>query len=314
MNTIPAQSSQNTPASPLVGVNHVYVLPTFDLTRLKIGRSIDPLDRIAALARLYPEIDLARSVIVEVDTHQIETVLHAIFGQRREIRPIRSDGYTEWFRGDFLDEALALLDTIAAHRGVRYCVIRNVDGLLANYLAMHPNAGRRAPRLSATERSARVEEAKAHMREAAIAHGQHVGDRISESGFDSIVRCGGHAYLARTVSRELAPECWDRKAGHHGSIWGQRFAEASMADIEVDGASCLFHMLNPPIFGAMDETEGREYFRISQDRPVSACDGSSDLFSPAAFAELWRVLDELPVVELPGEWPDQPEAGVAGLQ
>lgn len=306
--------SQSNHIPPVTGTNHVYLLPTSDCTLLKIGRSIDPLDRIAGLARIYPEIDLARAVIVAVDSHRIETVLHTIFGLRREIRPIRTDGYTEWFSGDCLNEALNVLNTIASHRGAEYRIIRNVDSLLNDYLTQHPNAGQRAPRLTNAERSARAEQAKVRMREAAIEHAQCLCDRIAESDFDSLVRCGGEAYLARTVLKCDAPECWCPQTGYRGSIWGKRFAESSMANLEVDGAKCLFHMLNPPIFGALDEAQGREYFQICQERPVSDVISTSDLFSPAAFAELWRVLDELPVIEMPGEWPDQQEPGVKGRQ
>jgi len=310
----PDPEDNDHPVPPVTGTDHVYFLPTFDRTLLKIGRSIDPLERIAGLVRIYAEIDLTRAVIVAVDSPRIEAALHAIFSHRREILPVRTDGYTEWFSGDCLDEALGLLDTIASHRGAQYRVFRSVDGLVADYLAQHPNAGQRAPRLSAVERGARAAQAKVRMREAAIEHARCLCDRIAESDFDSLVRCGGNAYLARTVDRETAPECWCPQTGHHGSIWGRRFAQGSMADIEVDGGRCLFHMLNPPVFGAVDETHGREYFRICQCRPDEYGDPTPDLFSPAAFAELWRVLDELPVIELPGEWPDLPEPGVKGLK
>lgn len=314
MNTISAQSSQTPLVSPVIGTNHVYVLPTFDLSRLKIGRSIDPLDRIAGLARLYPEIDLSRSVIVAVDSPRIETALHAIFDQRREARPVRDDGYTEWFAGDFLDEALDMLDVIAAQRGNDYRVFRNVDALIADHLTSNPNPTQRAPRLSAAERSARAAEAWDLMREAAIEHAQALCDRIIESGFDSVVRCSGHNYLARTVTPVDAPECWHSETGYRGSVWGRQFSEASMADINVAAGRCLFHMIDPPVFGAMDATQGREYFRICKDRPVMNGNGPLDAISGPAFAELWRVLDELPVIELPGEWPDQPDTSVTGPQ
>lgn len=301
--------SLSSPVPPVAGTNHVYLLPTIDHTRLKIGRSVDPLDRIAGLARVYGEIDLARSVIIAVDSHQIESALHIIFGLRREAREVRSDGYTEWFAGDFVDEALSLLDTIAAHRGNAYRVFRNVDGLLADLLARHPDAGQRAPRLTIAERSARAAQAEARLREAAIEHAQHVCDRIAESDFDALVLCGGRSYLARTVVRNEAPECWDPKTGHWGSLWGQRFAQACRADIKVNGGSCAFSMLCPPVFGAFDDTRGREYYQISANRPTLNTRGSIETVTAPAFAELWCVLDELPVVEQPGEWPNLPETG-----
>lgn len=296
--------------------HRVYILPTADGSQSKVGQTGTELNRVMTMKCLYPEIDLTRSVIVEVDSHQIERALHIAFGPRRQARSVRCDGFTEWFRGDLVDEAIDFLATMAACRGVNYRVIRNIDALIREQRPPMPRLVERAPHLSAAERSARAELAKVRMREAAIEHGQRVGDRIAESGFDSLVRCGGYAYVARTVLRADAPECWDPKTGHHGSVWGRRFAESSMADIHVDGASCLFHMLNPPVFGAIDAAHGREYIRIYQDRPIADGGGTSDpdIFSPAAFGALWRVLDQLPVIELPGEWPDLPETGVAGLQ
>lgn len=301
--------SQSAPFPSATCTNYVYLLPTTDGTRQKIGRTIVPFERIPGLVRIYPEIDLARAVIVAVDSHRIETALHIIFSGRREVRPVRSDGYTEWFVGDFIEEALSLLDTISAHRGNAYRVFRNIDVLLADYLAGHADAGQRAPRLTIAERSARAALAEARLREAAIEHAQHVCDRIAESDFDALVRCGGQAYLARTISREEAPECWDPKTGHWGSLWGQRFAQACRADIKVDGGSCAFPMLCPPVFGAVDDTHGREYFQISANRPARNTRDSIETVTAPAFAELWCVLDELPVVEQPGEWPNQPETG-----
>jgi len=294
--------------------HRVYILPTTDGTQSKVGQTGTELDRVMTMKCLYPEIDLARSVIVEVDSHQIERALHIAFGPRRQVRSVRCDGFTEWFRGDLVDEAIDFLATMAACRGVNYRVIRNIDALIREQRLPMPRLVERAPRLSGVERSARAEQAKVRMREAAIEHAQSLCDRIVEANFDSVVHCCGQTYLARTVSREDAPECWDPKTGHHGSTWGKRFARESMANIEIDGAHCLFHMLNPPVFGAIDEDVGREYFMIYQDRPLTDCDGKYDLFSPAAFTELWRVLDELPVIELPGEWPELPEAGVDGPQ
>jgi hypothetical protein len=53
---------------------------------------------------------------------------------------------------------------------------------------------------------------------------------------------------------------------------------------------------------------------IYQDRPLADRDGKYDLFSPAAFTELWRVLDQFPMIDLPGEWPELPESGLKGQQ
>lgn len=294
--------------------HRVYILTTADETQSKVGRTESEYSRVVTMKCRYPEIDLTRSAIIEVDSHQIEKALHIAFAPRRQPRASRGDGFTEWFRGNLVDEAIEFLEIVAACRGVTYRVTRNIDALIREQRAPMLRSFERTPRLSSAERSARAEEAKVRMREVAVEHAQTLCDRIVEANFDSVVRCGGHAYLARTVLRVDAPECWCSKTGHHGSVWGRRFAYESMANIEVDGARCLFHMLNPPVFGAIDEAYGREYFMIYQDRPVADRNGKSDLFSPPAFAELWRVLDELPVIEQPGERPDLPDTGVKGLQ
>jgi len=296
--------------------HRVYILTTADETQSKVGRTESEYGRVVAMKYRYPEIDLSRSAIVEVDSHQIEKALHIAFAPRRQPRASRGDGFTEWFRGNLVDEAIEFLEIVAACRGVTYRVTRNIDALIREQRLPMPRFVERAPRLSAAERSARAEQATIRMREAAVEHGQQIGDRIAESGFDSLVRCGDYAYVARTVLRANAPECWDPKTGYHGSIWGRHFADSSMADLQVEGASCRFHLLNPPVFGAIDDAHGREYFRICQGRPVAEGGGKPDpdLFSPAAFSELWRVLDELPVIELPGEWPDLPETGATGMQ
>jgi hypothetical protein len=105
---------------------------------------------------LYPEIDMTRSVIVAVDDHRVEKALHTAFGKRRQSLGGRKDGHTEWFQGDFLDEALSLVRVIAAHRETTYPEFRNVDVLLRDYLARNPNAGQRPPRRSKAERMERA--------------------------------------------------------------------------------------------------------------------------------------------------------------
>lgn len=285
-------------ATPIIGQPHVYVLPTLDRTCLKIGRSSDPLDRIASLANIYPNIDLSRSVIVGVDTHRVETVTHTVFSQRRMTLNKRSDGFTEWFAGDFLEEVLELIQRVARHRGVEYPVFENVDRLLTKYRAHNPNAGKRAPRQTQAEILTRKPLIEARLSELALEHTQRFIDVLSDREFDAVIEASGTCYLARNVSRSQEPECWQQDKHCHCSDWGRQLAEHAHIHAQVEGGSCSFRLVKPPVFLPVDDKRGHEYFRISETRPLSPGHGSSlPSVTDAAFVELWGVLDQLRKVE-----------------
>lgn len=292
-------TAQETATSvPLVGQMHVYLLPTEDNTRLKIGRSLNPLDRIAGLATQYPEIDLGRSVIVAVDSPRIESVLHTVFGKLRQAPQTRKDGCTEWFAGDITEEVLALLAVIALRRDTEYPVFHGVDALMRHHLARNPNAGQRAPRLTKRERLARVPVIQASLREVITEQTHRFLDVLWERPFDNIVRFEGYSYLARGVWRGEEPECWHPDRGARGSEWGQRLAEMGRISARVDGGSAMFGLIRYPIFSAIGEHEGREYFQICKATSLqSDSTRVRELPDAVAFAFLREAISDLPVIE-----------------
>lgn len=282
---------------PLAGQMHVYLLPTEDNSRLKIGRSLNPLDRIAGLTTLYPEIDLRRSVIVAVDSHRIESVLHTVFGKRRQAPQTRKDGCTEWFSGDITEEVLALLAAIALRRDTEYPVFHGVDALMRNHLARNPNAGQRAPRLTKHERQARLPVIEARLREMIIEQTHRFLDVLWERPFDHIVRFEGRSFLARGVWRGEEPECWHPDRGARGSDWGQQLAQKARITARVDDSSALFGLIGHPIFSATTERDGREYFEIGKATSLRL-DSTQDRALPdaVAFAILKEAIRDLPVI------------------
>ena len=283
---------------PLAGRMHVYLLPTEDNSRLKIGRSLNPLDRIAGLRTIYPEIDLSRSVIVEVDSNRIESVLHTVFGKRRQTPLTRKDGCTEWFAGDITKEVLALLEAIAWRRDTEYPVFHGVDALMRNHLARNPNAGQRTPRLTKRERLARVPMVEASLREVITEQTHRFLDFLWERPFDNIVRFEGKSYLARSVWRGDEPECWHPDRGARGSDWGRRLAEMSLISARVDGGSAMFSLIGCPIFSAITDHEGREYFQICKETSLKSDSTlARELPDAIAFALMREAISDLPVIE-----------------
>lgn len=289
-----------TSTAPIAGQQYIYVLPTVDRSMVKIGRSNDPLDRIAVLLNTYPDIDLSRSVIVGVDTHRIEAVLHAIFSHRRMKLNKRSDGHTEWFCGDICDEVLELAQRIAQHRGIEYPVIRNVDRLLHDYRAKNPNAGKRAPRLTQVEHKIRTPHIEARLSEAIHERTQRVIVEMIHGGIDAITEHGGNSYLSRFVFRNQEPECWRPDGGHRSSDWGRQLAELAYINVAVDGGSCTFRLVKQPVFVPLNMDQGCEYFRICEARPNSLANASANpCITDGAVSEMWSALDHLQRIELP---------------
>lgn len=279
---------------------HVYVLPVDDCSRIKIGRSRTPLRRISSLRYIYPEIDLTRAVIVGVDDHRVEKVLHTAFGKRRQSLAGHKDGHTEWFRGDFMNEVLSLVRIIANHRETSYPEFRNVDVLLRDYLVSNPKAGLRPPRQSKAEFMERAPLVKALLAEAVLDRTQEVIDRLDEQRFDAVIRHGNRAYLARVVHRDREPECWLAEGGHRTSDWSRRLGELGLINVRVDGGSCAFHLLDLPTFVPKDVNLGTEFYLIPELRPSAANDSTDSEFSICeAFEELWVALESLPVIVSP---------------
>lgn len=251
-----APSILSSSGAPTVGLNHLYAIPMKDRTRIKIGRSIDPLDRIAGLRPIYPEMDLSRAVIVGVDSHRIETVLHTIFESRRQKLPNRLDGYTEWFNGDFIDEVIELCLHVAHYRGVHYPIIRNVEAHLQEYCERNPLAGLRSPRLTRAQSEARKIEISRQMADLAIETALQFIEVLMEKEFDGLVRHGDQYYLVRSVLRQEEPEYWNENATMPVSAWDQRLLRAAEVSIHVDGGTCCFRFLKTPTFYALDDQRG----------------------------------------------------------
>lgn len=290
--------------APTAGRPYVYILPTLDRTRIKIGRSIDPLDRISGLLNVYPEIDIARAVIVGVDTHRIETVLHTIFESRRQKLPNRLDGYTEWFNGDFIDEVIELCHHVASYRGVSYWITPNVETHLQTYRERNPLAGLRSPRLTRAQSQARQIEISRQMADIAIESAVQFIEVLMEREFDGLVCHQGRYYLVRTVCRREEPECWNEVATMPVSAWGQRLLRAGEVSIHVDGGSCCFRFLKTPVFKAQDDLHGIETYRLAQGPvEIEQLETASSLPDAAAFTVVWDHLSNLDMVE--SSEPDQ---------
>ncbi|MBS0542637.1 MAG: GIY-YIG nuclease family protein [Proteobacteria bacterium] len=269
--------------------HHVYILPTHDRSRAKIGRTRNgaPLDRITTLACTYPEIDLSSAVIVEVDTHKIEQILHIAFGPRRDRQGRRRDGFSEWFQGDIVEEALTFLETVAARRGTEYRVTRSIDGLIQAHRARNPQLGVRPARPTDAERDQRALVAEGELRNAALAGAEAVVDRLGERQFDSVLSYDNRRYLSRIVRRETEPECWSTEGAHRVSDWGQALVALADVAVTVEGGSGRWRFLDLPEFVATDATHGREYYRI----PESVGD-ANDEADPLLDRDARRALEE----------------------
>lgn len=284
------------------GPHHVYILPTHDRSRAKIGRTRNgtPLDRIAALSCTYPEIDLSRAAIVEVDTHKIEKVVHIAFGPRSDRQPCRRDGFSEWFSGDIVDEALSFLETVAARRGTEYRVTRNIDALIQEHRARNPQIGVRAARPTGAEldqRTAFVEDA---LRDSVLGRARDVIDRLGERPFDSVVTHGSRRYLCRTVQRTVEPDCWLADDRYRVSDWGQSLVALADVVLSVDGGNGRWRFLDLPAFVPFDSDHGREYYRIPESADyTSGSDKSDPLLDRAAWLVLEQAIAHLPVVASP---------------
>lgn len=282
--------------------HHVYILPTHDRSSAKIGRTRNgaPLDRITTLACTYPEIDLSSAVIVEVDTHRIEQVLHIAFGPRRARQGRRRDGFSEWFQGDIVEEALTFLETVAARRGTEYRVIRNVEALIQAHRARNPQIGVRAARLTHAEQEQRTIAAEAALRKGALAGAMAVIHRLEERQLETVVTYDNRRYLSRIVRRETEPECWSPEKYDRVSAWGQALVALADVAVTVEGGSGHWRFLDLPEFVAIDATHGREYYRIPES-VGDANDEADPLLDRAARRALEEAIAHLPVTVAPSD-------------
>ena len=280
------------------GRPYVYVLPRKDFSGVKIGRSIDPLERIAGLLNIYPEIDLSRAVILSVDSLRIESVLHTVFESRREKLPVRKDGYTEWFNGDFVDEVVDFCQRIAQHRGRRIEIITDIERHLQEYRRRNLLAGTRAPRLTREQAQARRIATHREMNDLASESAVRFIEALSEKAFDGVVIHREQYFLVRTVHRQTEPECWLQSAMTPISDWSRKFVQAAQVSIHVDGGTCRFNFVKTPTFEAQDDRHGIEIYRLSQS-PVEADPSPDSLPMPdsRAFEVVWDHLATFEVLD-----------------
>lgn len=285
-------------AVPTRGQPHVYLLPTQDRTRLKIGRSIDPVERIAELCRVYPDIDVARAVILAVDAKIVETILHDTFEPYRLRLAGRRDGYTEWFVGDFVDEVTDFCQHIAHHRQARYGVIRDVPALLQAHFSQR-QAERAALPVPTKKAIPRVP--PACLAELATYQARQFVQTLQEQVFDEIV-IQNHAYfLVRTVRRNEEPECWRPTPWRQASDWGLKLLRSGMIHGRIDGAAFVTQLIQIPSFRQQNSEWGQEYYRLERGPDAIPEPKAHDpaVALDAAFAILWDALAHLPRRELP---------------
>jgi len=276
------------------GRPYVYILATTDRQRIKIGRSLDPLDRITGLINLYPGIDLARSAIIAVDTLRIELILHIVFSERRQKLAEPCDGYTEWFEGDFGEDVIAFCHRIAHHRGVDFAVVRNIDSVIQRYRQHNPMAGLRSPRLTHAQRQAAFPRVLESLTKSVTEQTERFLEILSESKFDAILCNEDRYFLVRTVHRNATLEDGASDPTIQPAAWRSRLLDAAQFSVRVEGASCCFHLLKPPTVEPLDEHRAREYYRIAQgpeDEPQTR-DALSSVVN-SGFQLLWQALAPL---------------------
>lgn len=285
-----------TAASPLLlsGAPYLYILPTLDRTRLKLGRTITDFNRIVALTYRYPEIDLRRSVMIGVDDGSLEYVLHHVFGLRRTPLAGRQDGHTEWFAGDFVEEVLEFIERIGEVRGKTYPVYRDLDVLIRAHRARCPQAGVRPPREDSTARQARAARDAEQLLAQVLEQTEQAIARIVSFGFDTLVRGERHCYLARTVHRGSEPDAWDMAWPREATFRSRDLVAVAQISVTVGTSSCTFSLLDTPFCTVLNDQRAYETFRISQgpeERLIADAPNPVD----AAFAWLWSALAPLPV-------------------
>lgn len=284
---------------PVRGQPHVYLLPTLDRTRLKIGRSIDPLERIVELTRVYPEIDLSRSVVIGVDAKIVEKILHSVFEPYRLPLAERRDGSTEWFIGDFADEVVDFCQRIAYHRKASYSVIRELPVLLQEHFSQ------RRPTETTTSAPAKRDSRSlcqpACLAELATFQARRFVKTLQERQFDEIVVQKNAYFLVRTVRRNDAPECWYPKPWPQASNWGLKLLGAAMVRARFDGYSFVSQFIQIPDFRQQNSEWGQEYYRLERGPAEIAHPAAGDHAAALdpAFAIIWEALAHLPQRALP---------------
>ncbi|WP_168734292.1 GIY-YIG nuclease family protein [Pseudothauera nasutitermitis] len=109
----------------------LYFLDDQESGLVKIGHTEHPWRRIATVAGRHLSIDLAESMLIEVDTRQLEFIVHSVFSDARRPRREGGEGSTEWFERSILPEAIELCHYVGQLRGRQYVVQRDLRGLVS---------------------------------------------------------------------------------------------------------------------------------------------------------------------------------------
>lgn len=275
------------------GSQYVYMLPLADRTRVKIGRSRTPLDRISSLYANHPEIDLTRAALIEVDSHRLESVLHTVFGTHRAPLEVQTDGYTEWFQGDLIDEAIEFCQLVAEkRRGCPYPVMRNLLAEVQAYCAANPNAGAEKPRRIVEARQLSAAELRSELIDQALERTEDLIDLLSEKPLDGVMTHEGADYLVRTVDLQAEPKIEPSASYFAATEWGQQVADSAVVQLENE-AVLAFRLLEYVDFRKIDPHRGFEIFRVihTGQRPPE--------FEPVtrAIDALWQYLDTLAPID-----------------
>ena len=283
----------------IVGLHYIYLLPSKDQNGIKIGKTDDPTARIPQLKKTYPDIDLAQSVLIAVDTSKVETILKIVFESRGRCVTHRLDGFTEWFDADIKEEVVDFCLCISECRRFPYAVQRGLQGLI------DPCRNRSLP---PEKRRRRVRQSERELKESGIV-GQlcHLSGSLSycfrqilsARYFDRVYRDGGEYFLARTVYREEEPECWESESRYWASTWSRKIRDASEIRIKHDTSYCFFRFVATSFFEPQSDEIGREYFLMSAG-PEKGNPRDDRTLSPVqlAFRYFWRDFGLLPVEDL----------------
>lgn len=180
-----------TSLSPVFGSGlFLYLLDDREAGLVKIGHTAHPWRRVATVASRYPGIDLAQSLLLEVDTRQLEFIVHSAFSEVRRPRQDGGEGSTEWFERSILDEAIELCHYVGRLRGRAYVVQRDLRGLVS--AARRKQAGELERRNRPLSRAARL-------RCSPETAAQRFLDILAERQIDAVVTDGELTLLRRRI-------------------------------------------------------------------------------------------------------------------
>lgn len=248
--------------------HHVYILPSHDRTRVKIGHSRVPLGRISDLLDNHPEIDLSRAALIQVDSPRIERVLHTVFESCRDPLEERVDGYTEWFSGDLVDDVVDFCQTIARKRcDHHYSVQRNLEPAINAYRSANPQLNLGKPSTTPERPRSHGADLLGRLTDEALDRVDDLIAQLRKQAFDGVLSHGGCDYLVRTVRRYNEPEVWHVDSRFATTAWGQEVLNTAFVRLEEEPALYLFRLLDYYPFHQIDLRTGYEIFRVIDTRP-----------------------------------------------